>query len=149
MHSRTHSRKSSFHSLKRSPRSTSPHPGLPVDPDRDHFVAMPYAAHRTDTPSPVLSNASLPRQDRARVEQPHARDKTDVDVLQAAENDCEANYKPRTLKFWMVMIGLYCALFLVALVCDMLVRARVMLTSARIARSFPWPSPRSQIASIH
>jgi hypothetical protein len=77
---------------------------------------MPYSAHRTDAPSPVLSNASLPRQDRAIVELTQNRDKTAVDALQAAEDDCESNYKPKTLKFWMVMVGLYCALFLVALV---------------------------------
>ena len=37
-------------------------------------------------------------------------------TLEDAEADSEANYQPKTVKFWMVMLGLYFALFVVALV---------------------------------
>ena len=36
--------------------------------------------------------------------------------VEAVEADSEANYKPKTFKFWMVMLGMYLSVFIVALV---------------------------------
>ncbi len=86
-------------------------------------------AQRKDAPSPVLSDASLPRQDRAKIDPPPGRDRTDMKALEEAEADSEANYQPNTVKFWMVMLGLYFALFVVALV-----SFHVIPTSSHLSR---------------
>lgn len=38
--------------------------------------------------------------------------------MQAEYGDAERNYQPRSLKFWTIMVGMYLAMFLVALVSD-------------------------------
>lgn len=81
-----------------------------------------------DAPSPVLSEASLPRQDRAKVDPPPCNNPAAAKALQDADEDSEENYQPRTIKFWMVMLGLYCALFVVALVSDESVFAKVTIS---------------------
>jgi hypothetical protein len=46
---------------------------------------------------------------------------TEVKPIEADEKvneyeDAEKNFQPKSLKFWMIMIGMYLSLFLVALV---------------------------------
>lgn len=113
------SRPPSFISLRKSQRTASPAPPEPPT-DFEQFASMSYErAQRedADAPSPVLSTASLPRQGRAKVDPPPPpSDPEAAKALQHVEEDSEENYKPKTIKFWMVMLGLYCALFVVALV---------------------------------
>jgi hypothetical protein len=44
------------------------------------------------------------------------RSKTPERKVEAVEADSEANYKLETFKFWMVMLGMYLSVFIVALV---------------------------------
>ncbi|KAJ9620668.1 hypothetical protein H2204_012223 [Knufia peltigerae] len=115
------SRPPSFISLRKSQRTASPAPPEPPT-DFEQFASMSYErAQRedADAPSPVLSTASLPRQGRAKVDPPPPpSDPEAAKALQHVEEDSEENYKPKTIKFWMVMLGLYCALFVVALGSD-------------------------------
>lgn len=86
----------------------------------NHFYAMSYEdASPGDTPASPASEAStrsLPRQDRAKVDLTPSHDPAASSALAALDVESEANYQPRTLKFQMVMLGLYLAVFLVALV---------------------------------
>jgi len=72
-----------------------------------------------DSPASLASKAStrsLPRQDRAKVDLAPAHDPAGASVLATFDVESAANYQPKTLKFQMVMLGLYLAVFLVALV---------------------------------
>ncbi|KAK5064457.1 hypothetical protein LTR84_000290 [Exophiala bonariae] len=67
------------------------------------------------TPTSETSTGSLPRQDRAKVDFPPLHDEAGTRAFAALDADSEANYQPKTVKFNLVMLGLYLAVFLVAL----------------------------------
>ncbi|KEF62586.1 uncharacterized protein A1O9_00559 [Exophiala aquamarina CBS 119918] len=85
----------------------------------DRFYAMSYEdASLGDSPASPVSGAStrsLPRQDRAKVDVAPSHDPAAASALAAFDVESEDNYRPRTLKFHVVMLGLYLAIFLVAL----------------------------------
>lgn len=84
------------------------------------FFALPYEnasqGGSPATPTSGTSTRSLPQQDRAKVDFPPSHDEAGARALAALDADSEANYHPRTVKFNLVMLGLYLAVFVVALV---------------------------------
>lgn len=51
-------------------------------------------------------------------------------------DDAERNYQPRSVKFWMILCGMYFSLFLVALVRTSLPRPSAPSTSSRVVRAY-------------
>ncbi|WAO85516.1 MFS domain-containing protein [Fusarium falciforme] len=114
-----------------SPPDTSPQP----DRQRDRKSTNSLSSTETHTIAENLNGPSSEKQDESRqcqTQQQQPSDEPEVETPSpqgpAFQQEAMENYKPKTLKFWLIIVSVFAAMFLVALDRTIIATAIPMIT---------------------